>query len=103
MSPGYHWSKRFLVWAVTDFDGLNPRKGIRAEDYPVREPFRVSRLVVPDGPWTFPLKARYELLNSAVEGDTERAKLEQSPFLAPDNADPANHDSLAQDAPNLAV
>ena len=36
MSPGYHWSKRFFVWAITDFDGLVPRKGIRAENYDVR-------------------------------------------------------------------
>ena len=26
MSPGYVWSKRYLVWAVTDFDGLTCAK-----------------------------------------------------------------------------
>ena len=49
MAPGYAWSKRYLVWAVSDFDGLKLRKNIRAEEFPLREPFRVSRLVVPAG------------------------------------------------------
>ena len=80
MTPGYHWSKRFLVWGVTDFDGLKLKKNIRAEDFPIREPFSVARLVVPPGEWTFPLKARYEHINSSIEGDAERAELEQPPF-----------------------
>ena len=103
MSPGYHWSKRFYCWAITDFDGLCPRKGIKAEDYPLREPFRASRLVVPPGLWTFPLKARYEHVNSSLEGDAERAQLDRPPFVAPDNLDPAGQDLAMQDAPNLVI
>ena len=49
MAPGYTWTKRYIVWAVTDFDGLKLRKNIPAEEFNIREPFRVSRLVVPAG------------------------------------------------------
>ena len=103
LSPGYQWTKQFLVWAVTDFDGLEPRKGIRAEDFPVREPFKVSRLVIPDGEWQFPMKARYDHINHAVEGDVDRAALEQSPFLPPPNMDAADQDAVQQEAPNYVV
>ena len=49
IAPGYTWIKRYLVWAVTDFDGLKLRKNIAPEEFKLREPFRTSRLVVPAG------------------------------------------------------
>ena len=88
LSPGYRWSKRYLIWAVTDFDGLKLRKNIPPEEFELREPFRVSRMVVPPGDWSFPLKARYEHWNTAIAGDADRAKLEAGPFEVPEQADP---------------
>ena len=54
MTPGYHWSKRYLVWSLTDFDGLALKKNIIAEEFNVHEPFSVARLRVVPGPWDFP-------------------------------------------------
>ena len=78
MAPGYSWSKRYLIWAVTDFDGLKLKKDIIPEEFQLREPFRVSRLVVPAGDWQFPLKNRYELINSKIEGDADRKSGEEA-------------------------
>ena len=103
MAPGYTWSKRYIVWAVTDFDGLKLRKNILAEEFQIREPFRVSRLVVPAGDWTFPLKDRYELINSKIEGDKERAELDAPLFVAPETADPALQEQALLEPTNYAI
>ena len=87
MAPGYTWTKRYLVWAVTDFDGLNLRKNVIAEEFSIREPFSVARLVVPAGQWTFPLKSKYDRINYQVEGEVERASGETQLFVAPPNVD----------------
>ena len=94
MSTACIWAKRYLVWAVTDFDGLGLRKNILPEEFTVREPFRTSRLVVPAGDWTFPLKARYEHTNTSIEGDADRAASSGAEVLSlpPDNADPADQE-----------
>ena len=49
------------------------------------------------------MKARYEHLNSAVEGDKDRAELEQSIFVAPPPLDLAGQDAVLQEAPNHAI
>ena len=76
IAPGMIWAKRYKIWAVSDFDGLKLRKNIRAEEFPLREPFRVSRLVVPAGDWQFSLKSKYEFINSKAEGDADRAEVD---------------------------
>ena len=80
MAPGYTWTKQYPVWRVTDSDGLSLHKGVAAADFIVREPFHVGRLVVPDGDWQFPLKARYTLINDSIEGGVEKVKLNEHHF-----------------------
>ena len=103
MTPGYHWSKRYLVWSLTDFDGLTLRKNVIAEEFHIREPFSVARLRVVPGPWEFPLKARYDHINFAVEADGLRAEVDQPHLLPPPDADPAKQEEAMQDAPNTAL
>ena len=104
MNAGYVWSKRYYVWAVSDFDGLSLKKNIPPEQFKLREPFRVSQLKIIPGDWQFPLKARYELINTKIEGDEERAKTDQDPVLAPPDQPAADQERDQQEAaPNYAV
>ena len=64
------------------------KKNFFAEEILVREPFSVARLCVVPGPWEFPLKARYDLINFAVEGDVKRAEVDQPLLVAPPDQDP---------------
>ena len=36
--PGYTWSKQYLVWPLTEFDGMKLLASISAADFPFREP-----------------------------------------------------------------
>ena len=105
MAPGYTWTRRYLVWSLTDFDNMTLRKNIVAEEFPVREPFSVARIVVPAGAWVFPLKDRYDRLNFAIEGDADRAEIDNPQLrVAPPNAEAAQQEEhQAGEVPNYAV
>ena len=71
IQPGYTWSKQYLVWPITDFDGLKLLTATLAAEFPLREPHKVGRIVVPPALWRFPLKVRYDFQNASLAGDRE--------------------------------
>ena len=101
--PGYTWSKQYLVWPLTDFDGLKLNSSIPADEFPLREPHEFGRLVVPPGSWRFPLKARCDFVNGSLAGDSQRRERLCDPFACPPDAPPVGQNTLLSEAPNYAV
>jgi hypothetical protein len=103
IQPGYTWSKQYLVWPLTDFDGLKLLVSTPADEFPLREPHKVGRLVVPPGSWRFPLKARYDFVHAELEGDCRRRERCSDPLSCPPDAPPVGQETLLSEAPNFAV
>ena len=93
----------FLVWPLSDFDGFKLVVSTPTEDFPLREPHKLGRLVVPPGSWRFPLKARYDFVNADLAGDCRRRERCSDPLACPPDAPSVGQDMLQSEAPNFAV
>jgi len=101
--PGYTWSQQYLFWPLSDFDGLKLVVSTPADEFPLREPHKVGRLVVPPGSWRFPLKARCDFVNGNLAGDRQRRERCDDPLACPPDSPPVGHNKLQSEAKNYAV
>ena len=65
IQPGYTWSKQYLIWPITGFDGLKLLTATPAADFPSREPHKVGRIVVPPGLLAFRTPVLRGIVNDA--------------------------------------
>ena len=71
IEPGYKWNGVYLVWPIGEFDTFSLKKDTRAEDFQIRTPHKTSVVKFSNGPWEFPLRAKYVLANYDAQGRSE--------------------------------
>jgi hypothetical protein len=93
MDSGYIWSRRYLVWDLSEFEGL-PLLATKVVTGTLSTPHstkQVKLLSANNGEWVFPLKARYDLETMTLEGRenaNEQNEIRDGPALAPADFDP---------------
>ncbi len=68
MKPGYGWSGEYLVWDLRDFMGVTLQRDEGFKNIGFHSPHVSSRVALFANKLHFPLKERYDRVNSTIEG-----------------------------------
>ena len=71
IETGHHWRGAYMVWDLTDFDGVDLTATNKALPRKLAAPHLTEVLALPEGPLVFPLQAEYNRLNYTFEGRRE--------------------------------
>jgi hypothetical protein len=74
IKPGYNWSGDYLVWALEDFVNADLSRKATHIGNKLLKPHWTRRCWLYEDKIEFPLKSRYESVNSTIEGLLEDAK-----------------------------
>ena len=77
LSPGGDWNDEYLVADLSDFIDKDLSVDAYHGDYCDFCPHITKKIVLPDGDFTFPLKAKYDQVNNTLEGLESEAKRSQ--------------------------
>ena len=68
LAPGGEWNNEYLIADLTDFIGKDLSIDADHGDYSDFFPHITKVVYVPKGDFTFPLKAKYEHINTTIDG-----------------------------------
>eukprot|EP00435_Cladocopium_sp_Y103_P031652 s4552_g8.t1 len=82
LAPGLHWSRKYRVWALTDWSKQSLAYNAGKPIPKLKTPHYTERVELRE-PLEFPCKMNYEKINVTIEGLKEKDRLEGSPDCLP--------------------
>eukprot|EP00435_Cladocopium_sp_Y103_P004359 s6090_g1.t1 len=82
LGPGLHWSRKYRVWALTDWSKQSLAYNAGKPIPKLKTPHYTERVELRE-PLEFPCKENYEKINVTIEGLKEKDRLEGSPDYLP--------------------
>eukprot|EP00435_Cladocopium_sp_Y103_P064054 s683_g25.t1 len=82
LGPGLHWSRKYRVWALTDWSKQSLAYNAGKPIPKLKTPHYTERVELRK-PLEFPCKENYEKINVTIEGLKEKDRLEGSPDYLP--------------------
>ena len=62
------WTGKYLIWNLSDFQGVNLAKDVYARTLKIQKPNRMGTVTVDVENYTYPLRAEYVRKNETLEG-----------------------------------
>ena len=82
LAPGLHWSRKYRVWALSDWAKQNLSYDTSSPIPKLKTPHYTERVELKE-PLEFPCKANYERINVTIYGLKEKERLDGSPDYIP--------------------